>query len=216
MGWLGTNHPGWPARLGPISTSAGPVALRPLRGGDGRRWRSCRLRDEVLIRPWDPTSNLSWGQRHTAEQWALHRAMLRQSARRGVGLPFAVTVADVFAGQVTIGGVTRGPLQSAWVGYWVSSEYTGHGVGTAAVALTVAHGFGLGELHRIEATVAPENIPSQKVLAHLGFRQEALLKRYLDINGAWRDHQLWAMTVEEVPQGLESLLARWRQHPVSG
>ena len=53
-------------------------------------------------------------------------------------------------------------------------------------------------LHRVEATVRPENTASRRVLAKVGFREEGLLKRYLDVDWAWRDHLLVAMTAEEV------------------
>ena len=92
----------------------------------------------------------------------------------------------------------------------MDSRFHGQGVATAAVALTVAHGFGPVGLHRIEATIAPENLASRAVVSHLGFRQEGHLVRYLDIAGAWRDHLLYALTVEEVPHGLPQLLQRWQ------
>lgn len=62
------------------------------------------------------------------------------------------------------------------------------------------HCFTAVQLHRIEATVRPENTPSRAVLAHVGFREEGLLKRYLEVDGAWRDHLLVAITAEELPQ----------------
>ena len=36
------------------------------------------------------------------------------------------------------------------------------------------------------------------MLAKVGFREEGLLRRYLDVDGAWRDHLLVAITVEEL------------------
>ena len=71
----------------------------------------------------------------------------------------------------------------------------------AGVALAVDHCFGSVGLHRLEATVRPENAPSLRVLAKLGFREEGLFRRYLDVDGAWRDHLCFAMTVEEPPMG---------------
>ena len=53
-------------------------------------------------------------------------------------------------------------------------------------------------LHRVEATVRPENAASRAVLAKVGFREEGLLQRYLDVDGAWRDHLLVAITIEEL------------------
>ena len=201
--------PGWPARLGPVPSAAGPVELRPLRAADGADWRRLRIADEALIRPWDPSSPLDWTARHSRSAWLDHRGMLRQAARLGTALPFAVTVDGQFAGQVTVGGIQRFPLHSGWIGYWVGSRYAGRGVATVAVAQVVGHALAAGRLHRIEATVSPANLPSQRVLAHLAFRQEGLLQRYLDIDGGWRDHQLWAITAEEVTGGAAGLLRAW-------
>ncbi|RIJ70581.1 N-acetyltransferase [Nakamurella silvestris] len=205
--------PGWPAHLGPLATSVGPVRLRPLKWSDGQAWRSLRLRDEALIRPWEPSSPLSWGDRHTRQQWMLNRSVLRNAAKQGGAMPFAIDVADHFAGQVTIGGVVRGPLQSAWIGYWVDSTLAGKGVATSAVALALAYGFNEAGLHRIEATIAPENLASHAVVRHLGFRHEGLLHRYLDIDNAWHDHDLYALTSEELPGGLTDLIRRWDRRP---
>lgn len=203
-------HPGWPATLGPVPVRAGSVELRPLERSDGEHWRRIRIRNEAAISPWDATSSLTWAQRHTRAQWQLHRSLLRAAARRGEVLPFAITLDGHFVGQVTIGGVQRGALRSAWVGYWVDGAVQSGGIATAAVALAVGHALGPAGLHRIEATIAPENTASQAVVAHVGFRQEGYLQRYLDISGAWRDHLLFALTREEIPGGTVDLLGRWR------
>jgi len=128
--------------------------------------------------------------------------VVRASARRGQSLPFIITVDDELAGQITIGNVVRGSLCSAWIGYWVASHIVNGGVATAAAALLVDHCFTGAGLHRVEATVRPENVASRRVLAKLGFREEGLLRRYLDVAGAWRDHVCLALTVEDVPNGL--------------
>ncbi len=125
--------------------------------------------------------------------------MLAAAARRGEALPFAITVRGVFAGQLTVGGIQRGPLNSAWVGYWVDSTVHGRGVATVAVALALVHALGPVGLHRMEATVAPDNAASLAVLRHLGLREEGLLHGYLHIAGGWSDHLLFAMTAEELP-----------------
>ena len=101
--------------------------------------------------------------------WHSHRSLLRSGARRGEVVPFAITVDGKFAGQVTLGGIQRGALRSGWVGYWVDSRFHGKGVATAAVAMIVAHGFGPVGLHRIEATIAPENLASRAVVCAPGF-----------------------------------------------
>jgi ribosomal-protein-alanine N-acetyltransferase len=121
-------------------------------------------------------------------------------------LPYAIELDGEFCGQLTIGNVTHGALRSAWIGYWVEKVHNGGGVATAALALGLDHGFGPVMLHRIEATVRPENVASRAVLAKAGFREEGLLQRYLEVDGAWRDHLLVALTVEELSGSATSAL----------
>lgn len=199
-------HPGWPARLGPLRVTAGDLVLRPVRLRDAAAWSRLRLRDEAYLRDWEPETGGTWAERYTTTAWPVLCTGLRSVARRGQALPFAITVDGRLAGQLTVGNVVRGALRSAWVGYWVESSVAGCGVATGAVALAVDHAFGPVGLHRIEATVRPENGASLRVLAKLGFREEGLLVRYLEVDGAWRDHRLLAVTSEEVGGGLVARL----------
>jgi [ribosomal protein S5]-alanine N-acetyltransferase len=201
-------HPGWPATLGPLRTSGGLVRLRPVRLRDGGMWASIRLRDERHLAPWEPDAPGLWTQRNTVAEWSARWSALRTVGRRGLGLPFAITLDDMFAGQVMIGNVMRDPLWSAYVGYWIGSHAAGRGVTTAAVAMVLDHTFGQVGLHRIEATVRPENQASRRVLAKLGFREEGLLRRYLNVDGAWRDHLMYAMTIEDLERGVVDRIVR--------
>jgi ribosomal-protein-alanine N-acetyltransferase len=202
-------------RLGPLKVVAGQVGLRPVRLRDGSTWSRLRLRDEQYLRVWEPEAEGTWAERFTPMAWPVLCSGLRATARRGQALPFVITLDGRFAGQLTLGNVVRGSLRSAWVGYWVESSAAGGGVATAAVALSVDHAFGPVGLHRIEATVRPENAASLRVLAKLGFRDEGLLRRYLEVDGAWRDHRLLAVTRDEVGAGLVARLIRsgQAQHP---
>ena len=208
-------HPGWPARLGALRTRAGVVALRPVWLRDGTAWSEIRLRDEEHLARWEPTPPGGWAVRHTTAEWPARWWALRAAARRGSVLPFAITVDGVLAGQVMVGNVVREPLLSAYVGYWCDTRHTGRGATTAAVALVADHCFGPVGLHRLEATVRPENAASLRVLAKLGFREEGLFRRYLDVDGEWRDHLCFAMTVEEPPTGGlvgRVVAAGWAEH----
>ncbi|GAA1972084.1 GNAT family protein [Amycolatopsis minnesotensis] len=197
-----TRHPGWPARLGPLRVPAGVVALRPIRMRDAREWSRIRLRDRAHLEQWEPTAPGPWTERNAYWAWPPQWAGLRSLARRGQCLPFVITVDGAFAGQITIGNVIRASLRSAWVGYWVASANVRGGVASAAVALVVDHAFSVAGLHRIEATVRPENEASTRVLARSGFRQEGLFRRYLEVAGDWRDHLCFAITAEETGSGL--------------
>lgn len=133
---------------------------------------------------------------------------LRTDARRGRALPFAVVVSGRFAGQLNVGGVTRGSLHSGHLGYWVDRRFAGRGVMPTAVALVTDHCFRVVGLHRVEVNIRPENAASRRVVEKLGFREEGLRRSFLHINGEWRDHLSYAMVSDEVPGGLVN---RWRR-----
>lgn len=194
-------HPGWPAVVGPLRVGAGVIRLRPVRMRDGAQWSRTRLADRAYLEPWEPTAEADWVVRHTPAAWPAVCSSLRSEANRGRMLPFAIELDGRFCGQLTIGNVIHGALRSAWIGYWVSHAVTGQGVATGALALGLDHCFDAVNLHRVEATVRPENTASRAVLAKVGFREEGLLRRYLDVDGAWRDHLLVALTVEELVGG---------------
>ena len=192
-----TRHPGWPARL-----RHGRVGMRPPRLRDASVWSSLRIRNEAWLAPWEPTSTEPWAVRHSVASWPSALGSLRRLARAGVVLPFMITYDDELVGQLTVNNVVRGALRSAQIGYWVDRDHAGRGIVTTAVALATDHCFGPVGLHRVEVDIRPENEPSRRVVAKLGFREEGYLVRYLDIDGAWRDHLTYALTVEDVPGGL--------------
>jgi len=196
-----TRHPGWPVRL-----SHGRTGLRPPRLRDASAWSALRLRNEAWLAPWEPTSVEPWASRHSVSAWPSLLSSVRRSARAGVLLPFVVTYDDRFVGQLTVNNVVRGVLRSAQIGYWVDRGHAGRGIITTAVALATDHCFGPVGLHRIQIDIRPENAASRRVVAKLGFREEGYLQRYLDIDGAWRDHVSYAVTVEDVPGGMVARL----------
>ncbi len=175
---------------------------------DGAQWSRIRLADRAHLEPWEPSADGDWTARHTVAAWPALCSGLRSEARKGRMLPYVIELDGRFCGQLTIGNVTHGALRSAWIGYWVPRSATGGGVATAALALGLDHCFGPVMLHRVEATVRPENAASRAVLAKVGFRQEGLLLRYLEVDKAWRDHLLMAITVEEVSGSVASSLVR--------
>ena len=196
-------HPGWPAHL-----SSGPVELHPLRRRDAAEWSRLRLANESWLSPWEPSSPVPWPARHTPAAYRSMRRTVARRARLGASLPFAVRVDGRLAGQVTVDNIVRGALRAGYLGYWIDRSVAGRGVASLAVALVCDHAFGPVGLHRLEADIRPENLPSQRLVERLGFRREGLLRRYLDIDGDWRDHLAYALLAEDLPGGV---LARWRQ-----
>ena len=105
-------------------------------------------------------------------------------------------------GGLTIGGIRRGVAQAATLGYWMGERYAGKGRMTRAVAAATRYGFSTLRLHRIEAACLPENIASMTLLERNGFRREGMARAYLKIDGAWRDHVLYALLEHEAPRAV--------------
>ena len=184
---------------------SGPLRLRPLAAGDARAWQAARRRNLAWLQRWDATAPSSRDARPRTFG-AMTRAM-RKAARAGTQLPFAIEFEGRFVGQITVNNIVRGSAQFASVGYWIDEAVAGRGLMTRAVAMVIDHCFGPVGLHRIEVNIRPENAPSRRVAQKLGLREEGLRVRYLHIDGNWRDHCSYAVSQEEVPEGM---LARWR------
>jgi ribosomal-protein-alanine N-acetyltransferase len=185
----------------------GPVELRPLRRSDAHEWTRLRMENEAWLTPWEPSAGLAWSARHTPGAYRVMRRAAARRARVGMSLPFALRYEGRLAGQVTVDNIVRGALRSGHLGYWVDSAVAGRGVTSLAVALVCDHAFGPVGLHRLQADIRPENGRSRRLVERLGFRQEGLLRGYLDIDGGWRDHLAYALLAEDAPGGV---LARWR------
>lgn len=186
-------HPGWPVTL-----TVGPVVLRPPRARDGTAWSSARLRNADWLQQWDPSSPLSWADRSSKATWRTLAANLRRAARTGQSLPFVVDYGGRLVGQMNVSNIVHGALRNANIGYWIDAEVAGRGITPLALAMTVDHCFTRVGLHRIEVDIRPENGPSLRVVEKLGFRREGYYERFLDIDGRWRDHLAFAITVEDL------------------
>ncbi len=193
------------ARPWPVVLCEGPVVLRPLRHRDARRWRAVRSANAEWLGPWEATHP---DESSVPPSFGQMVRRFGREARAGRMLPFAVDLDGELVGQLTVSGITWGSLRSAHAGYWVDRRVAGRGVIPTALAMATDHCFFSLGLHRIEVNIRPENAASLRVAEKLGFRHEGLRHRYLHIDGAWRDHETFALTVEEVPGGL---LARWRE-----
>ena len=101
-------------------------------------------------------------------------------------------------GLVNLNEIVRYSFQSAYLGYFGMKAYAGTGRMTEAVRLAVRFAFDEVGLHRLEANIQPGNTRSIALVRRLGFRLEGFSPRYLKIDGAWRDHERWAILADEV------------------
>jgi [ribosomal protein S5]-alanine N-acetyltransferase len=180
----------------------GEVTIRPIRLRDTHMLERELLDNRAWLRKWEATSPvgpMSFDVRSSIRHLLGH-------ARSGQGLPFVIDYRGQLAGQLNVSGIAYGSLSSATIGYWVSERFAGKGLTPTAVALATDHCFFTVGLHRMEICIRPENEPSLRVVEKLGFRYEGLRRRYIHINGDWRDHFCFALTVDDVPTGV---LRRW-------
>jgi [ribosomal protein S5]-alanine N-acetyltransferase len=199
---------GWPATLTEPDLLELPVVLRPVRVKDAAVWRDTRVRNAAWLRAWEPTNPETPLYRSSLGPYVSMARTMRREARQGLTVPWVVTYGGRFAGQLTVGSIVWGSARSAQVGYWIDEAFAGRGITPTALAMAMDHCFFVIGLHRVEATIRPENHASRRVVEKLGFREEGLRRRSLHIDGAWRDHLCYAMTAEDAAGGL---LPRWRR-----
>ncbi len=104
---------------------------------------------------------------------------------------------EAIAGYFSIGEIVRGALQSAYLAYGAAAALAGDGYMSEGLSLLLAHAFGPLSLHRVEANIQPANERSISLVRRGGFSKEGFSPRYLNIAGQWRDHERWAVTVED-------------------
>lgn len=165
--------------------------LRLARHGDYRQWMNLRAESRTFLQPWEPT----WRDDELSE--ASFRSRVNRGVdefRAGYAVPFLLFArADMsLLGGLTIGYIRRGAAQSCMIGYWMGERHAGHGHMLAALQIAIPYIYGQLQLHRIEAACIPENWKSVRLLEKAGFEREGLLRKYLKINGEWRDHVMFS------------------------
>jgi [ribosomal protein S5]-alanine N-acetyltransferase len=178
----------------------GPVTLRPIERGDHAAWKEVRGRNATWLRQWEATRPP--GDDAPLVSFPVMVRDLRRQAKQGRCLPLALLVDGEFAGQVTVSNIVGGSARFASVGYWIDQRHAGRGHVPVAVALAVDHCLFTMGLHRIEIAIRPENTASLRVVEKLGLCEIGYAPRFLHIDGEWRDHRVFAVTVEEAPEGL--------------
>ena len=130
------------------------------------------------------------------------KAYLRR-IRNKVHLGYWVLTKDgELAGVINVNEIVRGAFCSGYLGYYAFVPHNGKGYLTRGLAAVLTDLFRVHGLHRVEANIQPGNNDSQVLVQRLGFRLEGFSPRYLKIAGRWRDHERWALTVED-----------WRRKP---
>ncbi|MEN9751641.1 MAG: hypothetical protein RLZZ600_688 [Actinomycetota bacterium] len=176
----------------------GDLTVRPVRMRDAKQLEREMLFNRSWLREWEATLPGSFN--HFDARQSI-RSLLSYG-RSGGGLPLVLEVEGQVVGQINVSGITHGSLSSASIGYWVAQRFAGRALTPRAVAMVTDYCFRVIGLHRIEICIRPENAPSLRVVEKLGFRFEGRRERFIHINGDWRDHDCFALCVDDMPEGV--------------
>jgi ribosomal-protein-alanine N-acetyltransferase len=170
------------------------VVVRALVRGDEEAWLDLREKNRAWLRPWEATEPPGRMVRPIG-----FRALVRRDRslwRHGRSFNMVIVMHGMLIGRVCITGIEWGSARTGSLGYWIDEGHAGRGIVPLAAALLTQQGFDMG-LHRVEIATRPENKASVRVANKLGFRDEGVRKRYLYVDGGWRDHRVFAITADE-------------------
>jgi [ribosomal protein S5]-alanine N-acetyltransferase len=193
----------------PISLHGRRVVLRTLTDHDYEGWFEVRQRCHEWLLKWEPRSAHSSHLAEDQRSFSTRCALRERERQLGTGFGFGVFFQGRFVGEITLSSVQRGPLQSAYIGYWIDEAVAGQGLMPEAVVTMLQYAFDTLRLHRVEINIIPRNSPSRRVVEKLGLRFEGISERYLEIDGAWEDHARYAITAEEWSDRAPELVTDW-------
>ena len=127
---------------------------------------------------------------------AFQAYLTRLSRPSTEGRLVCVRDSGAMAGVIIVEGIIRGRFQSASLSYAAFAPGAGRGYMSEGLSLVLRYAFGELRLHRLEANIQPANRASLALVGRQGFRKEGYSPDMLYIDGAWRDHERWAITVE--------------------
>ncbi|MDT3398685.1 GNAT family protein [Streptomyces sp. B1866] len=171
----------------PFLAQGARAAIRRFERRDGAEFTALARMSRDLHHPWlsPPT---------TDEAFADYLARLSVPDREG--LLVCVRATGAIAGFINVNNIVRNAFQSGALGYGAFASSAGRGLMSEGLALVLRHAFGPLGLHRLEANIQPGNEASARLVKRAGFRLEGYSPAFLYVNGAWRDHERWALTGE--------------------
>jgi [ribosomal protein S5]-alanine N-acetyltransferase len=167
------------------------MTLRLPEHADWRQWSDLRNASAEFLVKWEPvwandhltrrafTNRVYWAQRAEAQGMAVPMLMIRREDQQ-------------LLGALTLDNIRRGPAQTGTFGYWIGQPFARQGYMREAILALTHHAFTRMDLSRLEAACLPENVASRGVLEKCGFKYEGVAQSYLQINGRWRNHVLYA------------------------
>ncbi|MGM0431747.1 MAG: GNAT family N-acetyltransferase [Spirochaetota bacterium] len=155
------------------------------------------IRNRSFLSVYGPSRSPEFFTRHVQEQ-LIFEDIRRE--REGAGLRLWIELLEQpghCIGNMSLSHIIRGNFQSAFLGYQLDEKHTGQGYMQEALQVMLSIAFKQLRLHRVEASIRPENTPSRRLAEKLGFREEGLGTSYLNINGRWVDHLRYTLLEDQ-------------------
>ncbi|MBK0397923.1 GNAT family N-acetyltransferase [Limibaculum sp. M0105] len=176
-------------RLPEIETAR--LLLRAPQMVDYPEWAQLRRQSRGFLQPWEP----AWARDHLSSRSFRNRVIWAERAiKQGDALPlFLIRTEDgAVLGGLTLSNIRREPAQAGTLGYWIGEQFARAGYMTEALGALREHAFAEMDLSRLEAACLPDNAASRRLLERCQFKYEGVAQAYLQIDGRWRNHVLYA------------------------
>lgn len=152
-------------------------------------------RNAEFFRPWSP----SYPAEYFDAEYIYHQLDAHyQGAKRGLLFHWLIFHPEdkgqnYILGDFSYSHIQRGSIQQCQLGYKLDQRVQRQGI--MQEALICGNGFVFEELglHRVEASIMPENKPSLRLIERLGFAYEGLARASIQVAGQWRDHRRYAL-----------------------
>jgi [ribosomal protein S5]-alanine N-acetyltransferase len=174
-------------RMSDILKRGRRVHIRPIRGGDEQEFLRRVRGSRALHRPWS----------YPPSTPRAYHELVGDGRANDARLVVCRNDDGAIVGYFGLGQIVHGAFRNAVLGYYALEPFAGQGFMREGLELVLRYAFGDLRLHRVEASIQPGNERSVALVRGAGFRREGLALRYLKIGGRWRDHEHWAITVED-------------------
>lgn len=164
------------------------LTLQQINASHEARFLDAVTRSRNLHHPWvSPASNV--------RQFSAHLEKYKGDSNIGL---LAINQEEELVACINLNEIVRGVFQSAYMGYYAFEPFAGKGLMYQAMGLAIDFAFNELGLHRLEANIQPKNTRSKYLVQALGFRLEGFSPHYLRIGNEWKDHERYALTLEDL------------------
>ena len=165
------------------------MEIRPTATGDALALSEYYSSNKEHLASWEPIRESNY---YTENYWNERLQSWDEEVRHGVSVHYVSvdTEKNRIVAVCSLTNIVRGPFQACNIGYSISSDMQGKGVMSTLVKYVLSVAFKDLKLNRVMANFLPRNERSAQLLKSIGFTEEGLAQKYLNINGVWEDHVL--------------------------